>query len=356
MGPHSGTSATRQRRVTQQDVADRVGISRATVSAAISGARYVTPELKQKIMEAIEELHYIPDIVARSMKTNRTMTIGLVLPNILSPIWATVARGVEDVARQAGFSTIICDTDERSERMQEALRNLQEKRVDGIILAPCGACAEWIAEYQAQASTAIVLVDRELEGLALDTVISDGESGTYQGVKHLWETGHRRIGIITLALEISTGRDRLQGYRRALTEGGAAVDEQLIVFGGRGKQEGYEGAERLLGLPAGQRPDALFVCSHLMTVGALTAIREHQLHVPADIALIGFDDLPWTLLMEPPLTVVDQPAYDMGARAAELLSARLTEQSDDAPKRIVLETRLVHRQSCCRLNHASHPQ
>ena len=339
------------KRVTQQDVADYVGVSRATVSAVISGARYVSPELKERVLAAIEELSYVLDIVARSMKTNRTMTIGLVLPNILSPIWARVARGVEDVARQAGFSTIIYDTDEQSDRMLDGLKKLQEQRVDGIVLAPCGGCADALSDYTTRVLAPIVLVDRYLEDLNFDMVVSDSGGGTYQATTHLLEVGRRCIGMITLSLEISTGRDRLRGYERALKDHDMPIVEKLIVVGGRGEQEGYQGAHRLLALPDGKRPDALFVSSHLMTIGALKAIRERSLRVPEDIALIGFDDLPWMPLMDPPLTTVSQPAYDMGAQAAEMLLARLTDDDREAAtQRIVLETRLVHRQSCCQLD------
>lgn len=339
------------RRVTQQDIADYVGVSRATVSAVISGARYVSSELKEKILAAIDELGYVPDIVARSMKTNRTMTIGLVLPNILSPIWAKVARGVEDVARQAGFSTIFCDTDEQIPRMVDGLTELQQQRVDGIILALCGDCADVLSEYTRRVWTPIVLVDRYLEDLELDTVICDSESGTYRAIEHLLETGRQRVGIITLSLEISTGRDRLRGYERALRKYNVPLEEELIAVGGRGEQDGYRGIQQFLALPDRPGLDALFVSSHLMTVGALKAIRERGLRVPEDIAVIGFDDLPWAPLMDPPLTVVSQPAYDMGAQATEVLMTRLTkdreERGEESARQIVLETRLVHRESCC---------
>ncbi|MBM3300897.1 MAG: LacI family DNA-binding transcriptional regulator [Deltaproteobacteria bacterium] len=338
-----------RQRVTQQDIADYVGVSRATVSAVVNRTRYVSPELREKILAAIEELGYVPDIVARSMKTNRTMTIGLVLPNILSPIWATIARGVEDVARKAGFSTIFYDTDEQIERMKDGLRKLHEQRVDGVILAPCGNCADVVSQHMSRIGTPLVLVDRYLEDFELDTVFSDSETGTYEAIGHLLETGRRRVAIITLSLGISTGRDRLRGYERALKDHDMPIDAKLIVVGGRGEEEGYHGTRQLLMLPEEQQPDALFVSSHLMSIGALKAIREKDLQIPEDIAVIGFDDLPWMPLMASPLTVVSQPAYEMGAQAAEILMARLTEQEEKATQRIVLATRLVHRQSCCQL-------
>jgi DNA-binding LacI/PurR family transcriptional regulator len=284
------------------------------------------------------------------MKTKRTMTIGLVLPNILSPIWSTIARGVEDMARQASFSTIIYDTDEQMERMQESLRNLHQKRVDGIIVAPCGRCEDFLTTFTKHTDIPLVLVDRYLDDLPIDAVVSDSEQGAHQAVTHLLQTGRRRIGMVSLSLEISTGRDRVRGYQRAITEFGLPVHTDLIVGGGSGEREGYTGAQRLLSLPPAERPDALFLSSHLMTVGALKAIRERGLRVPDDIAVIGFDDLPWTSLLDPPLTVVSQPAYEMGARATERLVKRLTNREYEEPaRREVLETKIVHRCSCCRL-------
>jgi LacI family transcriptional regulator len=191
------------------------------------------------------------------------------------------------------------------------------------------------------------LVDRSLQGFELDTVLCDGEPGVYQAVRHLLETGRRRVGMITLSLDISTGRDRLDGYRRALTDAGVGVDEDMIALGGRGERDGYEGAIKLLSSPGVLHPDALFISSHLMTVGALKALRERGLRVPQDVAVIGFDELPWMSLMAPPLTVVSQPAYEMGAQAAGVLISRLTGEQAEPAQRIVLPTELVHRASCC---------
>ncbi len=324
-------------------------VSRATVSAVLSGRRFVTPELKQKILAAIEDLQYVPDNIARSMKTNRTMTIGLVLPNILSPIWATIARGAADVARLAGYSTIMYDTDERSEIMQAALRTLQEKRVDGIILAPCGDGLSLLSSFLGRAMTPVVLIDRSLKGLALDSIVSDDMDGAYQATRHFIQTGHCRVGLINLPAAISTGRNRLEGYFKALNEGGISIEADLIKTGGRGQDEGYQRAQELFDLPRSKRPDALLVSSHLMAIGAMHAAREQDLNIPADIGLAGFDDTPWAPLLDPPLTVVHQPAYEMGCKAAEVLQMRIdADVVVDDPQQIVLPTRLVHRRSCCR--------
>ena len=260
-------------RSTQADIAARVGISRATVSAAISGTRFVSPDLKAQILQTAEELHYVPDILARSMKTNRTMTIGLVLPNILSPVWATIARGVADVARSSGFSTIMYDTDEQCDVMQGALRNLQERRVDGILLAPCGEpTPAALTRFITEAAMPMALIDREVDELSLDTVVSDNVAGTYQATRHLLDTGRQRIGLIE-----SSAHDQHRpwppgGLPAGIGGNGRPVEDTLSVIGGRGVEEGYRQANLLMSLSAGQRPDALLVTSHLMTLGALQAL------------------------------------------------------------------------------------
>jgi DNA-binding LacI/PurR family transcriptional regulator len=341
--------ARAHKRITQADIAERLGISRATVSAALSGQRYVSPELKAQILALVEDLHYVPDIVARSMKTNRTLTIGLVMPNILSPIWATIARAVADVARKAGFSTIVYDTDEQCHVMTAALRTLHERRVDGIVLAPCSGSEDASRELLERMTIPVVLVDRYLSDLRMDMVVSNGHEGTYQAVSHLIETGRRRIGLINLPLDISTGRERLEGYGQALTEHDIQVDPRLIMTGGRGAQEGERQAKQLLSLPPALRPDSVLAASHLMTVGTLAALRSCGLRAPDDIAVIGFDDTAWAPLLDPPLTVVNQPAYTMGAKAADILLARLEGSSTigDEPLRVVLPSMLIHRYSCC---------
>ncbi len=226
--------------------------------------------MSAQILRTADELHYVPNILARTIKTNRTMTIGLVLPNILSPVWATIARGVADVARSSGFSTIMYDTDEQCDVMQAALRNLQERRVDGILLAPCGEprSAE-LTRFVTEANMLMVLLDREIAELSLDTVISDSVSGALQAAKHLLESVRQRIGLVNLPIAPSTGRDRLEGYRQALQAYGRPAEESLIAVGGRGADDGYRQADQLLSLPASRRTDALVVASHLMTLGAL---------------------------------------------------------------------------------------
>ena len=193
----------------------------------------------------------------------------------------------------------------------------------------------------------MVLIDREIDELSLDTVISDNVSGAHQATKHLLEAGRQRIGLVNLPLAISTGRGRLEGYRRALEEYGRPTEESLIAIGGRGADEGYRQADILLSLPAGRRPDALVVASHLMTLGALKALRDRGLRIPEDVAVIGFDDTEWASLLDPPLTVVSQPAYEMGSQAARMLLARITSGATDPPRRVVLPTGLVFRRSCC---------
>lgn len=340
-----------KRGATQQDIARLASVSRATVSAVINSTRYVLPETKARVLAAIKELEYVPNAIARSLKTDRTMMIGLMLPNILSPVWSSIARGVEDVAREGGFAAVIIDTDEQPDILLEGMQRLVQSRVDGIVLAPCGNRLDTLGRFATGRSTAMVLVDRYFVDSknSPSGVTADNENATYEATRHLIDVGSERIGMVALSLQISTGLDRLEGYKRALCERGKSYDEGLVVIGGRGERDGYDATRRLMALRKHQRPDALVVCSHLMTVGALRAMRDMGLRVPEDVALIGYDELPWAGFMDPPLTVVEQPTYEMGERAARMLVARIQGMPEQGTGSVVLPTRLVHRQSCCSL-------
>lgn len=341
------TGDIRNARPTQQDVAERARVSRATVSAVINGNRFVSRELTDRVTAAIEELDYVPNIVARSMKTRRTMSLGLILPGLVSPVWMTVAKGVCDVAYEAGYSILVYYTAERTEKVQMGLRELEQKRVDGIVLVPSVNSTGVVREYAERGTARLVVVERCLESCDVDAVTSDGESGAYKATKHLLATGRRRIAMINLPEGLRAALDRVAGSQRALDEHGTAIDHDLIMYAGYSESDGYQAAHQLLSQGTGKRPDAILVSNHPMTLGALKAIRDTDLRIPDDIGVIGFDDMPWAPLMDPPLTVVSQRMYDLGAQAVKLLLARLAGRVEEASRRIVLSTRLVHRGSCC---------
>jgi LacI family transcriptional regulator len=352
-------------RVNIKIVADKAGVSTATVSHVINRTRFVREETRQKVLEAIEALNYQPSSIARSLATNSTQTVGLIVSDITNPFFTAVARGVEDVINEYGYHTIFCNTDEELEREDEYLRLLSARQIDGLIIAPTGVYSERLLRL-ASTGIPIVLLDRQAPGLDAPLVGVDNEQGAYQATRYLIELGHRRIALL-LGLEvISTIRDRLKGYKCALKEAGLPLDERLIAradprfYGTQPHLPGsplrspphnqtmpsaYQVLQTLLDLP--DRPTAIFVTNNQMTLGTLYALKERGLCCPEEISLISFDDHDWAPLFSPPLTVVRQPIYRLGQTAARLLMQMIGKQEFELPPPLPVE--LIIRESCRRL-------
>ncbi len=329
-------------RVTIKEVAEKAGVSPATVSRAVGQYGYVSEKTRRKILAAIRELGYKPNAIARSMVTRSTQTVGLVITDITNPFFATLARGVEEVTWQNGYTLILANTDENLQREQAVVRTLQEKRVDGLIVVPASSNPAPHLEDMLVEGTPLVLVDRNVRDCAVDVVMVDNESGAYQAVSHLVAQGYRRIAMIVDNLDISTNAERLAGYRKSLRDGGVEVDEDLIQSCQYTRQSAYALVSRLLQAP--QPPTALFTANNFMTIGAISAIQEAGLTIPGDIALVGFDDVNWTELNNPRLTMVAQPVLDLGRVAAQRLLARM-KGDKSSPQEIRLKTRFSLRQS-----------
>ncbi|RME74699.1 MAG: LacI family transcriptional regulator [Chloroflexi bacterium] len=351
-------------RVRIKDVAERAGVSTATVSHVINNTRYVSEETRQKVLQAIEELNYQPSAIARGLATNSTRTVGLVISDIANPFFTAVARGVEDEIIQHGYHTIFCNTDEDPAREDEYLRLLSARQIDGLIIAPTGIRSERLLRM-AQAELPIVLLDRETPGIDAPLVCVDNEDGAYRAVKYLVELGHRRIAVLMGLETISTQVARYNGYRRALQEAGIPLDEGLVVkanplfysnrpihlnssppnflTNNQMTPAAFYALQELLDLS--DRPTAIFVTNNQMTLGTLHALKERGLRCPDDISVISFDDHDWAPLFSPPLTVVRQPTYRLGQAAAQLLMQLIHHQPVDPPP--PLPTEFIIRQSCC---------
>lgn len=330
-------------RFNQEDVARHAGVSRATVSAVINNTRYVSPEIRERVRDAMTALAYEPNAIARGLKFSRTFTIGLLVPNILSPFWPAVVQGVEDSAREARYNVVFYSTDENEDRELDGLGLFLGRRVDGMLVAPAGRRnIDYLARLD-DTSIPIVLVDRHLDGKNFCSVTVDNMTGAYQAVKHLLETGHKRIGVCTIPETISTGRERLAGYRRALEEFGMAVDPALVRTTSFTVDESYAQTLRLF--EQDNPPDAIFATNHSAVIGVLKALKSLGKSVPEEVAVVGFDDHPWMSLLDPPLTTVSQPMYELGVRATEMLINRI-EGLATGPEQLVLGTTFVHRKSC----------
>jgi LacI family transcriptional regulator len=326
-----------------RDVAKRAGVSAITVSRAMNNSGAVNPATRERISKAIEELHYVPNTLARSFRSKQTCLIALVLSDITNPFWTTVARGIEDIAEKNGFHVILCNSDENPEKEANYINVLLQRRVDGIIIAPTITDKNRFLMLKRHALPC-VLLDRRVDGFKCDTIVSDGREGARKMTEHLLRLGYRRIAVVAGPPTISTAQDRVEGYCQAFKENRVPIDESLIVRDTYRENSGYESVKKLL--KQEQRPEAIFAGNNFIAVGALHAIRELGLRIPEDVALAGFDDIPQGSLISPALTVVSQPAYEMGVSAAESLLSRLSGKYRGKPREIVFNTSIIIRESC----------
>lgn len=327
---------------TMRDVARRAGVSTATVSRALAGKPHVSQEFRERVRAAAQELDYRPSRIARSLRVKRSSTMALIISDIQNPFFTSLVRGVEDVAHEHGYGVFLCNSDEDADKESLYVNLLLAERVAGVVVSatretdsPCRKLVE--------ADMPVVAVDRRMGDLDVDTVVVDNVDGAYQAVSHLVGLGHRRIGIIGGPLWTTTGRERLEGYRKALSQHKIELDRKLIIAGDFKQSGGYRMALGLLELD--NPPSAIFAGNNLTTLGALNAIHEKGLSIPHDVAIIGFDDMPWAASLNPPLTAVAQPTYALGCTAADLLFKRLADPERQIVE-VVLRTTLVVRDSC----------
>ncbi len=326
-----------------QEVALRANVSIATVSRVLNKSDKVVPETRMIVEQALRDLGYRPSRVARRlrMKSGRAHLVGLIIPDILNPFYTEVARGVEDAAYAAEYALLLCNSDESPEKEGFYLDVMRSESVDGIVLPPFDETDSAVLEL-VKTGMPVVCVDRSLARVQTDLVEVDNYRGAFEGVTHLLKKGHRHIGLIEGRAEVSTSRERRRGYLDALAAGGVNPRMDLMRAGDFRQESGRVLANQLLDLR--RPPTALFVCNNLMTVGALSALHQRKLRVPKDVAIVGFDDLPWAEALDPPPTVVRQPAYEVGRQAMELLLKRIGEPNRP-PVVVRLLPELVIRQS-----------
>ena len=328
---------------TISDVAKLAGVSPVTVSRVINNADNVSPATRARVEQAIDELGYVPSGVAKSLRLKRTRTLALIVPDIQNSFWTTVARGVEDAAHSRGYSIFLCNTDENAEKQRHYLEVVISQRADGVIIAPSDNKIENL-ELLRKRRIPTVVMDRYINGWDVDTVMGDSVSAARALVKHLIDLGHTRIAMISGPQTTSTSTDRIIGYRIALAEAGIPYDPELIRIGEYRSISGERLTHQLLA--SENRPTAIFAANNVIALGVIDALNAHSLRIPQDMALVSFDDLPNTSRLFPFLTVAVQPAYDLGANAAQLLLSRLESDQLPAPRHVILPTRLIIRHSC----------
>lgn len=329
--------------ITIRDVANRARVSTSTVSHVINETRYVSEELRTRVLQAMEELNYQPNALARSLRRKITHIFGAIVPDSSNPFFAEMARHLEDAAFAEGYSLILCNSDDNLEKERRYIEVLVEKRVDGIVFLAAGESASQIHALRAQ-DIPFVVVDRELLAIEGDMVLTDHEQGGYLATSHLIELGHTRIAHISGPADLRPSELRLAGYRRALQEADIPFDPALVARGDFHFGGGYEAARALLALAAEQRPTAIFAGNDMMAIGAMRAAREAHLVVPDDLSIVGFDDVSVGQYLNPPLTTIAQPRQELARRAIQFLIDRVTER-DLAPRRETLPTTLTRRDS-----------
>lgn len=339
--------------ITMKDIAKIAGVSTNTVSRALNNKPEIDKETKRRIIEIANKLNYTPNSIAASLASNKTRTIGLVIPDISDPFFAQQTRGVEDTVRAKGFSVIIINTDENPEAELKAVNTFRGIRVAGIILTSVFPDTQHLKLLQDQ-KIPFVLLNRWSPAIETDYVINDNVAGAYAATKHLIKKGHTRIAFITGIPKITSVQERLKGYRQAFQEANLPILEELIVHSeSLDPQAGKVYARQLLSLQP--RPTAILAYCDQLALGVYTAVKESKLSIPEDIALVGYDDIPFSAFFEVPLTTVAQPAYQMGSTASDILIERINAAREEkeeievanAPKKqIVFKPQLVVRRSC----------
>lgn len=326
---------------TMVKVAQVAGVSISTVSHVLNGTRHVEPETRDRVLAAIKQTSYRQDALARAMRRSRTDSIGLIVSDAGEPAFAEMVHGVEHEVAKLGLTLLLANSAENADRERQAVEALLERRVDGIIIARAAASHPEVIEELAQADTPMVLMDR-LFDLPVDQVGVENREAARELVEHLINQGHRRIALIAGDTRVSTLEERLDGFKDAMRAANVSLSPDLVIAGEPDLDRVSRRIDSLLDGP--DRPTALIAGSTVLAARALAGIQRHALAIPDDIAFAAFDGFPYSDLFTPQITTVRQPAFDVGAAAVNLLSARLA-KTGDGPTLLRLKPVIEYRES-----------
>jgi len=325
---------------TIQDVAKAAGVSVATVSRVLNKSKSVSAETRELVLDTIKKLNYQPNLLGRNLRRTETRLILILLPSISNPFYATLVKGAEDVAHKNGYNVMLCNTDSDINRERTYLELLKNRLADGLIFMSPEIDKDELTSISK--NFPVVQCCEYKEGADVPRIAIDNLAAAYKAVKHLVGLGHRRIGMISGGNEYVSTKQRELGYRNALEDSGIDFDSTLIKHGNYGFRSGLRAANQLLSMS--NRPTAIFAISDSMAVGAIRAAKENGLKVPGDLAVVGFDDISFASMCEPPLTTISQPKYDLGCAAMELLLWQIQGKHVETNE-IILEHELIIRQS-----------
>jgi LacI family transcriptional regulator len=338
MSSEVGEGGPTASRVTIAEVADRAGVSPTTVSHVLSGKRVVGAATRDTVMDAIRELGYRPNVVARNLRTRQSHMIAVVVPDITNPFYAVLTRGLADAVDAAGYGTYVCNTDGLHDRERKFFQDVMDRGVDGIVFAS-GETASELTFGPGDQTTPISCIGGQLDHPLCDAVLPDDEAGSREAASLLAARGYERIGMIQGPPRY--GAQRTAGFRAAMQAAGRKVPSALLVRGDWTRAGGYEAMQTLMALDT--PPDAVFCANDLMAIGALDVAHELGLEVPGDVAIMGFDDVDAATIVSPQLTTVQNPAYEAGSTAGDLLMSRMSGRYTGAGRTVVLPCPLVVR-------------
>jgi LacI family transcriptional regulator len=329
---------------TLRDVAKRAGVSAMTASRVANGRHGVGADAQQRVEEAIKFLNYVPNRISRGLASQRTKTIGLIVPDVVNPFFAPLVRGAEIAARRLGYRVLLCNTENDLRLEREYIENLITHPVEGLLLAPVNDQSAHSIFALCRGGFPLVLLDRSLPETDCDSVVCDNVGGARRMTEHLIALGHRDIAHLSDVEETSTGRERLAGYKDALVAAGIPFREELVFRTTVDQMGGFRATQGVLALE--KRPTVIFTINNMTAVGAMQELRERGLNVPLDIGLVCFDDVEHLAVLSPFLTVISQPAETIGSVGAQLLFERIAGKAGRRSRRITLQTDLLVRHSC----------
>ncbi|EOX4956151.1 substrate-binding domain-containing protein [Vibrio alginolyticus] len=331
---------------TMKDIAKLAGVSTSTVSHVINKTRFVSEEISERVNNAAKELNYAPSALARSLKVNRTKTIGMLVTTSTNPFFGEVVKGVERSCYQKGYSLILCNTEGDNERMRQSINTLLQKRVDGLILMCSSLEGERIDVFERYPDIPVVVMDWGPMLFTSDKIQDNSLRGGYLAAKYLIDCGHTEIGCITGPLIKHQAQMRYEGYKRAMNEAGLEFNANWIIESDFECEGGYQAFKKMA--QRGALPSSIFVSNDMMAMGVINAANELDIKVPDDLSIIGYDDIHIAKFMSPSLTTIHQPKYRLGQAAVETLVRKLDEKSTEAQV-VQLEPTLVERKSVKRL-------
>ncbi|HAS6670416.1 substrate-binding domain-containing protein [Vibrio parahaemolyticus] len=328
---------------TMKDIAKLAGVSTSTVSHVINKTRFVSEEISERVNNAAKELnYYAPSALARSLKVNRTKTIGMLVTTSTNPFFGEVVKGVERSCYHKGYSLILCNTEGDNERMRQSINTLLQKRVDGLILMCSSLEGERIDVFERYPDIPVVVMDWGPMLFTSDKIQDNSLRGGYLAAKYLIDCGHTEIGCITGPLIKHQAQMRYEGYKRAMNEAGLEFNANWIIESDFECEGGYQAFKKMA--ERGKLPSSIFVSNDMMAMGVINAANELSIKVPDDLSIIGYDDIHIAKFMSPSLTTVHQPKYRLGQAAVETLVRRLDDKSNEAQV-VQLEPTLVVRNS-----------